>query len=84
VGIKNNQGEMKYVLFIGEGCHDCHIVQGFIKENNLDVEVIDADKAGDRLSFDIFVRPSLMRNDTLVAYGIDVIEHLEKKVVMSK
>jgi hypothetical protein len=74
---------MKYVLYIGEGCHDCHIVQGFIKENTLDVEIIDADEAGDRLQFDIFVRPALMRDDTLVAYGLDVIDHLKNKVMVN-
>jgi hypothetical protein len=72
---------MKYVLFIGEGCHDCHIVQNFIKENNLNVEIIDADEAGDQLKFDIFVRPALMRDETLVAYGLDVIDHLQNKVM---
>jgi len=74
---------MKHVLYIGEGCHDCHIVQEFIAENNLDIEIIDADEAGDRLSFDIFVRPALMRDDTLVGYGLDVIEYLKERVMVN-
>ena len=74
---------MKHILYIGEGCHDCHIVQGFIKDNNLDIEIIDADEAGDRLQFDIFVRPALMRDDTLVGYGLDVIEYLKGKVMVN-
>jgi hypothetical protein len=72
---------MKYVLYIGEGCHDCHLVQDFINENSLSVEIIDVDKAVDKPAFDIFVRPALMRNDTLVAYGLDVIDHLKAKVM---
>jgi len=74
---------MKHILYIGEGCHDCHIVQSFIKDNNLDIEIIDADEAGDRLQFDIFVRPALMRDDTLVGYGLDVIEYLKGKVMVN-
>jgi hypothetical protein len=74
---------MKHILYIGEGCHDCHIVEGFIKENNLNIEIIDADEAGDRLQFDIFVRPALMRDDTLVGYGLDVIEYLKGKVMVN-
>jgi hypothetical protein len=73
---------MKYVLYIGEGCHDCHIVQGFIKENALDVEIVDVDKLETPLVFDVFVRPALMRDDTLVAYGLDVISHLRDKVML--
>ena len=69
---------MKYVLYIGEGCHDCHLVQGYIKEQALEIEIVDADDAGDRLKFDIFVRPALMRGDTLVAYGLDVIDYLKR------
>ncbi|MGB0390779.1 MAG: hypothetical protein ACPGRC_06360 [Salibacteraceae bacterium] len=72
---------MKYVLYIGEGCHDCHLVQEFIKGNSLDVEIIDVDTTKDKPAFDIFVRPALMRNDTLVAYGLDVIDHLKRKVM---
>lgn len=72
---------MKHTLFIGEGCHDCHIVIDFIKENNLDIEIIDADLESDRVSFDIFVRPALMRDDTLVGYGLDVVEYLKAKVM---
>jgi len=75
---------MKYAVYIGEGCHDCHLVEGFITENNLDVEIINADEAGDRLSFDIFVRPALMRDDTLVGYGLDVIDYLKERVLNSK
>ena len=74
---------MKYILYIGEGCHDCHIVQDFISKNTLNVEVVDADEAGDRLQFDIFVRPALMRDETLVAYGLDVIDHLKNKVMVN-
>lgn len=74
---------MKYVLYIGEGCHDCHIVQGFIKENALNVDIIDVDKLEKPLAFDIFVRPALMRDDTLVAYGLDVIDHLNKVMIKS-
>jgi len=74
---------MKHILYIGEGCHDCHIVEGFIQENNLDIEIIDADEAGDRLQFDIFVRPALMRDDTLVGYGVDVIEYLKGKIMIN-
>lgn len=74
---------MKHILYIGEGCHDCHIVQNFIKENNLDIEIIDADKAGDRLQFDIFVRPALMRDDTLVGYGLDVVDYLKRNVMVN-
>ena len=70
-----------YVLYIGEGCHDCHIVQEFINEHSLNVDIIDVDKATIKPTFDIFVRPALMRNDTLVAYGLDVIDHLKSKVM---
>ncbi len=72
---------MKHTLYIGEGCHDCHIVTQFITENNLDIEIIDADKERERVSFDIFVRPALMRDDTLVGYGLDVIDYLKRKVM---
>lgn len=75
---------MKYVLYIGEGCHDCHLVQEFIKENNVPVEIIDADTHKDQLDFDIFVRPALMRDDTLVGYGLDVIDYLKAKVMINK
>lgn len=75
---------MKYALYIGEGCHDCHLVEGFIKENNLDVEIINADEEAHRLAFDIFVRPALMRDDTLVGYGLDVIEYLKKQVIVNE
>ncbi|MFT4754935.1 MAG: hypothetical protein ACI9GM_001164 [Salibacteraceae bacterium] len=72
---------MKYIVYIGEGCHDCHLVQEFISENALEVDIIDVDKAKVKPAFDIFVRPALMRNETLVAYGLDVIDHLKAKVM---
>ncbi len=71
----------KYTLYIGDDCHDCHIVQDFIATHSLDVEIIDADQAEDKPAFDIFVRPALMRSDTLVAYGLDVVDHLKDKVM---
>ena len=71
----------KYTLFIGNDCHDCHIVQEFIATHSLDVEIIDADEADLQLPFDIFVRPALLRNDTVVAYGLDVVDHLKDKVM---
>ncbi len=74
----------KYTLYIGADCHDCHIVQEFISTHSLDVEIIDADKAEVKPTFDIFVRPALMRRDTLVAYGLDVVDHLKDKVMANK
>ena len=71
----------KYTLYIGDDCHDCHIVQDFIASHSLDVEIIDADQAEVKPAFDIFVRPALMRSDTLVAYGLDVVDHLKDKVM---
>lgn len=73
---------MKYVVYIGEGCHDCHLVQEFIRENSLSVEIIDVDTAVNKPDFDIFVRPALLRNETLVAYGLDVIDHLKDRVMV--
>lgn len=76
--------KQKYTLYIGDDCHDCHIVQEFIATHSLDVKIIDADQAEVKPVFDIFVRPALMRSDTLVAYGLDVVDHLKNKVMADK
>lgn len=73
---------MKHTLYIGEDCHDCSIVVDFIKENKLDIEIIHADEAADKLTFDIFVRPALMRDDSIVGYGVDVVDYIKEKVMV--
>jgi len=71
---------MTYRVYIGTGCHDCDKVLNWLQEKNITVEVHDLDKdANANPPIDVFARPALFEDDSLKAYGMDIIDFFKKK-----
>jgi hypothetical protein len=70
---------MDYRIYIGEGCHDCERVLAWVKSENIEVSIVDADLPGNmEPPFTVFARPALFRGDELLAYGSDIINYFQK------
>ncbi len=70
---------MKYQLFVGENCHDCHKVQKTIVELGLKLDIKNLDK-GDKAPMDLFILPALLTAEgKLKAYGMDIIDFLKEE-----
>ena len=68
---------MKYVLYVGENCHDCFKVNKTVVELGLDIPVKNIDK-GENPPMDLFILPALFTEDgKLKAYGLDIVSFLK-------
>ena len=70
---------MSYTIFTGEDCHECAEVTAFIREQNLEIRIVNLDKDSEKPPFRLFVRPSLFKNEKLIAYGSDIIRYFSKE-----
>ncbi len=70
---------MNYTIFIGEDCHECAKVIKFIRDENLNVRIVNLDKESEKPPLQIYIRPSLFKNDELIAYGTDIERYFLKK-----
>ena len=72
---------MSYIVYTGDDCHDCQTVADFIKKHNLEVSISNIDTETVEPPVDIFARPALFRDGDLKAYGVDIIDYLERHLL---
>ncbi len=70
---------MTYRVYVGTGCHDCDKVLEWLQAKNITVEVHDLDNDHTPPPIDVFARPALFEDDSLKAYGMDIIDYFEKR-----
>lgn len=70
---------MSYTLYVAEDCHDCGSVMDTYQNLNLDFRVInwDLEPHGDA-PVELYAFPALFQEQRLIAYGIDIIEVLNR------
>ena len=68
---------MKYQLFIGEDCHQCQEVIDEIKEQEIEVDIINIDQSQERPPINVFAYPVLFQGQVLLRYGSDIITYLK-------
>lgn len=67
----------KYALYLADDCHQCGIVLDFIQAHEVNLDLIHL--TGEELSkSDLFVFPTLKKEEDIVAYGIDIIDYLKQ------
>ena len=66
-----------YTLYVGNTCSCCDKVEDYIKQYNLDIKVVNIDNEDCHLPFQLIIVPALLNGDELVAYGPDILKHLE-------
>lgn len=69
---------MSFKVYTGENCHDCHLVEDYINEHKLEVEVSNLDTEEVTPPIDIYARPALFKDGDLKAYGVDIIDYLKR------
>ncbi len=67
-----------YALYVGNDCFSCNKIEQFIKENNVNVSTINIDEEEYNLPFSLMIIPALVKNKKLIAYGPDIIKHIEE------
>ena len=65
-----------YTIYLAPDCHECDKLQKYIKDNNLNIATQLLTKEA-WLEKGMFVFPSLIKNDEVIAYGNDIIKHLK-------
>jgi len=75
---------MNYTLYICNHCRGCEKVIDFLRTNNILIKEIniDVDKVEEPIS--LMVIPALLKNNTIIAYGIDIIEYLSNGTTNNK
>lgn len=74
---------MSYILYTGEDCHDCVMIADYVKNKKLSnkIKVSNVDTEEQSTSIDVFARPALFKGGDVVAYGVDIIEYIEKNML---
>ena len=72
------KNEERYILFVGNNCCSCNKIAQFIKENNINISSINIDQENHLLPFSLIIIPALVLDDKLIAYGSDILKHLDK------
>lgn len=72
---------MSFTLYVAEDCHDCAEVLDCYKSLGFRFPVhnVDLDKSV-VTPVSLYAFPALFKGDTLVAYGIDIIDYLKREV----
>jgi len=70
---------MKYYLYITDACQECEEAFSYVKENQLNIEVVNRDRK-DR-PHQAFVFPALFCDDRLISYGFEaLVKHFSKQL----
>ena len=69
---------MRYVVFVGTNCHDCHLVKEFLDAENIEASIENIDTPnGVKPPHDVYALPALFIEGKLIAYGVDIIEKIK-------
>ena len=70
---------MNYTIYIGNDCHQCGMVLDYMAQRKICAQIINIDTENKQPPFTLYVFPALFNDDTLIAYGEDIIEHFNNK-----
>ena len=65
-----------HVIYLAPDCHECEELTAFIKDNNLEVSTQLLSKE-EWIEKGVFIFPSLVKNNEVIAYGGDIIKFLK-------
>lgn len=68
---------MIYTLYTGNNCHQCKAVVDFLVDKKVSYKEVNIDEDGVEPPVKLFVFPALFKENTLIAYGIDIIDALK-------
>lgn len=71
---------MTYQLYVREDCHDCDKVIAWLKGQAIGYELVDIDRPAREGELRLFAAPALVREGRVLAYGIDIIAWLSRRV----
>lgn len=66
----------EYTLYVAENCHDCAALLEQLKGAKQTFHLVNVDQQKENPPVSIFAFPALFKNDTLVAYGMDILKIL--------
>lgn len=64
---------MNYILYTGNNCHQCKEVIDFLTARNISYREVNIDEHTQSPPINLFIFPALFLDDTLIAYGIDIL-----------
>lgn len=67
---------MSYTLYICNHCKGCEKVIAFLRTNNITLKEINIDTDKIDVPIALLVIPALFKENKIIAYGADIIEHL--------
>lgn len=68
---------MNYTLYTGNNCHQCKAVIDFLIAQKVSYEEVNIDEEDKKPPVELFIFPALFKGNTLIAYGIDIIDVLK-------
>lgn len=68
---------MSYTVFIGDDCHECDEVVEYMKANKPNVPIYNLDRDDKKPPLNIYVRPTLFKDEEVIAYGSDIIKYFK-------
>ncbi|PIQ16912.1 MAG: hypothetical protein COW67_00680 [Flavobacteriales bacterium CG18_big_fil_WC_8_21_14_2_50_32_9] len=66
-----------YTLFIGNNCLGCKQILDKLKKLNINITVVNIHDENPNLPFPLMIVPALIKDDRLIAYGIDIVKYLK-------
>ncbi len=69
---------MSYTLYTGNNCTQCKAVIDFLIAQGVSYEEVNIDEGDKKPPVKLFIFPALFKNNTLIAYGVDIIDALKK------
>ncbi len=72
---------MNLTLFIAENCHECEQVVSEVKAMGLEIAIHNVDRSEEKPPIKTFAYPALFKGELLIAYGSDILNYLNRKVV---
>lgn len=67
----------RYTLYISNDCTQCATVVDYLQRKRINCLIINVDDEGDTPPQKAFIYPVLYKNDVLLAYGLDIVEHFQ-------
>ena len=72
---------MKYVLYVGENCHQCKEVSDFLEKHKISFRKVNVDLEEEQPPIRLFAFPALFEGGELLKYGTDIIEFVQQKIL---
>lgn len=72
---------MKPIIYVANGCHQCGLVKNYITKSGVDVDIYNVDLTTKTPPISVFVYPALFVDSKLIAYGEDIIDYFEKRLL---